>query len=101
MVIKQSNPAVQPEITMRIVTDPVEIATNRARWEKSERNSAWFEKRSGDIFDQNPGKYICVAGEELFVADSALEAKALGRAAHPDDDGSFVLRIPRERTIRV
>lgn len=101
MVIKQSNPAAQPEITMEIVTDPVELAKGRAQWEKFDRNFEWFKQRSGEIHDQNRGKHICIAGEELFVGDSALEVDALAKAAHPEDDGRFVEYIPRERRWRV
>ena len=44
---------------------------------------------------------MCVAGEELFVADTPEEAIALAKAAHPEDDGSFVHYIPCEKLARI
>jgi len=41
------------------------------------------------------------AGEEVFVADTPEEAMRLAGATHPDDDGSFVHYIPRERFARI
>ncbi len=101
MVIKQSNPTAEPELVMEIVTDPVELAKAKAQREKFDRNFEWFKQRSRDIYEQNRGKYICIAGEELFVGDSALEVDALAKAAYPEDDGRFVEYIPREKRWRV
>ncbi|HEV8711216.1 MAG TPA: hypothetical protein VGX03_00090 [Candidatus Binatia bacterium] len=47
------------------------------------------------------GKCICIAGEELFVADTPEEAIAQAAAAHPEDDGRFVRYIPREKLARI
>lgn len=92
----KARPATQPEFEIIEVTDPEEIAKAKAQRKKSDRNFAWFQQRSKEIYERYRGKCVCIAGEELFVADSALEAKALGRTAHPDDDGSFVQYIPRK-----
>ncbi len=94
-MIKHSPPA-EPEFVMTEVTDPVELAKARAQRAKFNRNFAWFQQRSKEIYQGYRGKHICIAGEELFVADSAREADALAAAAHPDDDGRFVEYVPRE-----
>jgi hypothetical protein len=83
------------------VTDPAELAKARARWERFDRNAAWLQAHAHEAYSQNRGKYLCIAGEELFVADTAPEALALGRHAHPDDDGSFVHYVPREKMARI
>ena len=44
---------------------------------------------------------ICVAGEELFVADDVLTAVAAAKKAHPQDDGLFTRYIPKENVDRV
>ena len=44
---------------------------------------------------------VSVAGEELFVADTPEQALALATAAHPEDDGSFLRYIPREKIDRI
>lgn len=53
------------------------------------------------MYAQHRGKYICIAGEELFVADTVKEAIALATTAHPDDDGWFTRFIPKEKVARV
>jgi len=43
-----------------------------------------------------------VAGEELFIADTPEEALAQARAAHPEEDGSILIRyIPRQKVARI
>ena len=53
------------------------------------------------LASKHRGKCICVAGEELFVADTAAEALAQATAAHPDDKGRFVHYIPKEKVPRI
>ncbi len=89
------------KIVVEEVTDPVEIAKFRERWERADRNWAWFEAHAAGIYDAHRGKSICVAGQELFVADTGPEALALAAAAHPEDDGRFLLTIPREKRERI
>ena len=88
-------------VTMELVTDPVELAKAREQDERFERNWAWFEARAAEIYQQHRGKCLCVAGQELFVADNPEEVLALARAAHPADDGRFTRYIPKERTYRI
>ena len=56
-----------------------------------DRNAAWLRAHAAEVYPKYRGKCICIAGEELFVADTPEEAFALAKAAHPDDDG----RLPR------
>jgi len=86
---------------MEEVTDPGEIARARAQRERFDRNAAWLQVHAQEIYPRYRGKCICIAGEELFVAETPEEANALAKAAHPDDDGSFVQYIPRERFARI
>jgi len=59
-----------PRITIEEVTDPAELAASRIRQARFARNLAWFEKHAGEIGAKHRGKCICIAGEELFVADT-------------------------------
>ena len=89
-------------ITMEEVTDPEELAQARARHERFARNSAWLQVHVKEIYTQYRGKCICVAGEELFVADTPEEVLAQARAAHPEKEGSILIRyIPREKVARI
>jgi len=88
-------------LVMQEVTDPEEIARARARRGRFDRNAVWLQAHAQEVYSHHRGKCICVAGEELFVADTPEEAMRLATAAHPDDDGSFVQYIPCERFARI
>jgi|SRR6185503_6832053 len=89
-------------IVMEEVTDPQELANARVEDERYERNSAWLQAHIPEVYSHHRGKCICVAGEELFVADTAAEVLAQARAAHPEDNGSTLLRyIPQKKMARI
>jgi hypothetical protein len=83
------------------VTDPGENAAARARRERFDRNSAWLQGHVKGVYSRYRGKCVVIAGEELFAADTPEDAWALADAAHPEDDGSFIRYIPREKMARI
>jgi hypothetical protein len=91
----------RPPIIIEEVTDPVELAKARVQWERFDRNTAWLQAHASEIYPNHRGKCICIAGEELFVADTPEEVLALAKAAHPEDDGFFLHYIPREKVARI
>lgn len=88
-------------LVMEEVTDPEELAKARAQRERFDRNAAWLQAHATEVYTRHRGKCVCIAGEELFVADTPEEALALAAAAHPEDDGSFVHYIPQEKLARI
>jgi hypothetical protein len=68
---------------------------------RADRNAAWLQEHAAEVYPHYRGKFICVAGEELYVADSAQEVLALARTAHPEDDGFFLRYIPRDKVARI
>ena len=91
----------QPSIVMEEVTDPVELQKAREQDERFERNWAWFEAHAAEIYAEHRGKCVCIAGAELFVADTPEEALALAVSVHPNDDGRFTRLIPQEKIARI
>jgi hypothetical protein len=91
----------QVPISMEEVTDPEEVAKAQAQRERFDRNFAWLQAHASEVYTRYRGKCICIAGEELFVADTPTEAMAPARAAHPEDDGFFLHYIPREKLARI
>jgi len=73
----------EPECT------PEEKAQALAEQEEFRKNIQWFGAHAKAIRDQHSGKYICVAGQELFVGDDPVEVVARARAAHPELTGGF------------
>jgi|SRR6266849_5079689 len=90
-----------PPVVMEEVTDPIELARARAQDVRFERNWCRFRAHAEEIYKAHRGKCICVAGEQLFVADTPAEVLALAKMAHPEDDGRFTLIIPKERGARI
>ncbi len=90
-----------PTIEMEEVTDATELAVAKRQREQFDRNSAWLQRHISEIYENHRGRCICVAGEELFVADTATEATALAMAAHPEDAGWFTRYIPKEKVARI
>jgi len=91
----------QSAIVMEEVLDPKELAKARVQDERYKRNFTWFQAHAAEIFTRYRGKCICFAGEELFVADTPEEAIAQAMAAHPNDDGSFMHYIPKQKVARI
>jgi hypothetical protein len=90
-----------PSIEMEEVTDPAELAEARAQREQFDRNWAWLQAHAHEVYSRYRGKCICIAGQELFVADEPEQAVAMAKAAHPQDNGSFVRYIPKENIPRI
>ena len=91
----------QNAIVMEDLTDAAELAEAQAQREQFDRNSAWLQAHASEIYSKYRGKCICIAGQELFVADTAREALAQATAAHPKDKGRFVHYIPKQKVPRI
>jgi hypothetical protein len=88
-------------IEMDEVTDARELAQAQRQREQFDRNSAWLQRHITEIYANHRGRFICVAGEQLFVADTASDAIAQATAAHPHDEGWFTRYIPRDKFARI
>jgi hypothetical protein len=97
--MEDNRPAVA--MTVREIIDPEERAERQAWRARADRNAAWLQTHAAEVFRSHRGRHICVAGEELFVADSVEEVLRLARAAHPEDDAFFLQYIPKDRVARI
>jgi hypothetical protein len=89
------------DIVIEEVTDPEEIARHHRVAEAGRRNSAWLEAHWADLLPDARGKFVAVAGQEAFVADSPEEAIALAKEAHPDDPGRLIRYVIPEQGWRI
>ena len=71
------------------VDDPVEVARCKAQDDRARRNSDWLQGHWSDLLPRARGKFLVVAGEQAFIADTPEAAWALAREAHPEDDGAL------------
>ena len=83
------------------VTDPTDIARFRAQDEQHRRNQEWLAAHWADLLPQARGRFVAVAGEEGFVADTPAAAWARARAAHPQDAGAISQYVPKEGGPRI
>ena len=88
------------QIMLELAT-PAEAGETETQRRQFDRNAAWLQAHASEIYSKNRGKCICIAGEEVFVADTAGEALAKATTAHPDDKGRFVHYIPRDKVARI
>ena len=80
---------------------PDERAVALAEQEEFRKNVAWYGAHAGAIRDQHRGRFICIAGQQLFAGDDAVEVVAQARAAHPGRGGFFSRRISTHRGPRI
>ncbi len=93
MVIAR-NPRERKKLEMAEVTDPAELERVKRCRADFDRNLAWHQAHLKEIYrEDNRGKFFCIAGGELFVADTMETAVAKAWASHPDDGGRFTHRV--------
>ena len=80
----------EPKITFEEVPASARTERDRLGAEQFHRNVKWLEAHWGDVLPQARGKFIAVAGQEAFMADTGEEAEARAKAAHPEDEGILV-----------
>lgn len=100
MLRQYFKPGELAEVPLKVVvdiTDPVENERHRRINEAFYKNVSWFDAHLDEILPKIRGKYIAVAGRELFVADTPEETYAWARANHPEDLAPFYQRIPALR----
>lgn len=68
---------------------PANAAQRRGR-EQARRNWDWLQAHWCELLPNAHGKFVAVADEQAFIADSLDAALAWIRAEHPDDDGHIV-----------
>jgi hypothetical protein len=91
----------EPRFIIEEVTDPEAIARARAQDARARRNDEWLQAHWPEIAPRARGRFLAVAGQEAFIADTWEEAWALAKAAHPDDDGAHLQYVLAERGPRI
>lgn len=76
------------------VSDPDDIRRSHTQDQRHRRNSDWLQTHWADVLPQARGKFVAVAGEEMFIAETPGEAWAWVDAAHPEDSGAIVRYVP-------
>ena len=77
-------------ITIEEETDPVRIARVRESLEHFTRNSDWLAAHWPDVLPEARGKFIAVADQQPFLADTLEEAWEWVKKSHPAAKGPLV-----------
>lgn len=85
----------EPRFIFGEMTDPGTIAQIREQDEHAPRNDDWLKAHWPEIVPRARGRFLAVAGQEAFIADTPEEAWAMAMAAHP---GGVSRRLPLPRT---
>lgn len=91
----------EPKFVIEEVIDPATVARFQAQDERARQNEAWLQSHWFELLPRTRGRFIAVAGQEAFIADSQQEARAMATAAHPDDDGMIEQYVRPERGPRL
>jgi hypothetical protein len=91
----------EPHFVIEEVTDPSRIARAQARRERARRNSDWLQAHWPEIAPLARGRFLAVAGQEAFIADTPDEAWEMAMAAHPNDDVAQLQYVRPERGPRI
>ena len=89
------------QITMEEMTDPGELAKLQVRSAQTARNAAWLQAHAPEIYESYRGKFIVVAGEELFIGDTPEEVLTQAKSAHPEDHSSLIRYIYPKKMVRI
>ena len=71
-------------------SDAATATPARAQIERGWRNAEWLAAHWADLLPRARGRFVAVAGQQAFLADTAAQAWAQARAAHPEDDGAIL-----------
>jgi hypothetical protein len=91
----------EPRIVIEEVDDPEIVARVRSQHAQARRNGEWLQAHWADVLPEARGRFLAVAGQEAFIADTPEEAWALARSTHPEDQGAFVEYVRPERGPRI
>lgn len=85
----------QSELHIEEVTDPRELDQAHRQRERHRRNDEWLQSHWDDLLPQARGKFLAVAGQQAFLAETPADAWSWAETTHPEDDGAFVQFVPK------
>lgn len=95
------NPLLPTTFVIEEIQDPSASEHNRRQHERAERNREWLQTHGEELLPRARGKFLAIAGQEAYVADTPEETWAWIRSAHSDDNGAFVQWVRSEQEPRI
>jgi hypothetical protein len=91
----------EPRLTIEENNDPCHSEKMRAQHARALRNCEWLSAHWSDLLPAARGRFVAVAGQQAFVADTSAEAWALAKAACPEDDGAIMQYVRKDTNPRI
>lgn len=91
----------EQDMVIEKVTDPREIERARQQDARHRKNSEWLASHWDELLPQARGKFIAVAGQQAFIAQTAEEAWSWTRRTFPDDNGAIVRFVRTQKGPRI
>jgi hypothetical protein len=82
-------------------TDPAQMETIREQHARAVRNSEWLAGHWCELLPGARGRFVAVAGQQAFIADTAEEAWRQAKAAHPEDNGAILQFVRKDTNPRI
>jgi hypothetical protein len=101
MIRRIGPPLDAPKFIIEEVTDPIELERNRCQHEQAVRNMDWLCGHWDELLPAAWGKYVAVAAQQAFVADTFDDAYEKALACHPDEKGILVQFVSPVKGARV
>lgn len=83
------------------VNDANEVVRSREQSERHRGNVEWLQSHWGDVLPQAQGKFLAVANQEAYIAETPQEAWQWAAANHPSDNGALVRFVRQEKGPRI
>ena len=81
------------QITLEAIPAAADDRARRQHWERSSRNWDWLQAHWQELLPRAYGRFVAVADQEAFVADTLGAALEWVRTTHPEDTGHIVERV--------
>lgn len=81
--------------------DPIHFEKVRVQHERAMRNCNWLADHWPELLPTARGRFVAVAGQQAFVAETSAEVWALAKAAHPEDDGAIMQFVRQDTNPRI
>jgi hypothetical protein len=91
----------EPKLVFEENNDPIHYEKVRAQHERALLNCDWLAAHWPELLPAARGRFVAVAGQQAFVADTSAEAWSLAKAAHPKDDGAIMQFVRRDTSPRI
>ena len=78
------------EMTLEEIRKPDGDSVQRAHRDRAAKNWDWLQAHWSELLPQAYGKYLAVANQDAFIADTLEVALAWVRETHPGDTGHII-----------